>query len=812
MMKPTRLIGTLIMILVVTVFTSTARAAQPRYSSVGENAQPVGGTVYQYYYTSTLTEVYSTNGWEYTFTADGVTNYPYEPYLPNENSPADYRIHSNYTKDTDACASCHATHTAVGSGLLQWYSTYETCMACHDGTVTTTYNVVTGTLPDGSLAPAGMFGMGDEVSLSTHNVTGAVDHSAAPGGSTVPETAVIGGEQQVVRWGIKFGCESCHNPHGLGGNARLLNPDPNGVQVVRRDTEFTGYPLTEISGSPVTYAAYPKDANGQPDTTQMPYYILKTYPYDPVIVVDGAEDQGATIDNSPGYSIITTGRTVKSSIYATFTPALRVRMNVDNYLDANVTDAVYEQVDYLEGMNDFCGACHTDYNTNSSEPSGTYSEAYRHPVGQYYSDWQSAENLEFQETGIVMCTTCHVAHGTSQDYWLRSLASEGYTKQDAVELVGSSALKRKPNMAVCVTCHQPGTEGFAHEDSVYDSVYATYSQEGASYIGSDQCVDCHQRYAGWKQTLHYTGLSAGTGGMLPSAGEFDSHFSGLGKTTADVVYTIGNKWRQNYLVWDSTSSYLQVLPDDWVVGITATDPDQWPAQNSGWMYGEDTTNWQERAFADICAGCHTTGFAADTGSWQENGVACESCHGPGSNHRNTPVDQNITNPVKLSILLQNDVCGSCHARGRNVNSTYESRVSGNNNNYPRYDALGFKPGVSLSVYYDVVTAMEDGTNTYYYASQIDSIKDSKAPHQQYNDYIQSKHFEKGILSCISCHSSHGVNSEGVQLKRTAGQICSACHDTVMDLDRYMPRVTDNGIKNSRTHTFTTKHPDSGLVQ
>ena len=57
-----------------------------------------------------------------TFTADGVTNYPYEIYLPNETNPASYRIHSNYAKNTDACASCHATHTAVGDSLLQWYS------------------------------------------------------------------------------------------------------------------------------------------------------------------------------------------------------------------------------------------------------------------------------------------------------------------------------------------------------------------------------------------------------------------------------------------------------------------------------------------------------------------------------------------------------------------------------------------------------------------------------------------------------------------------------------------------------------------
>ena len=97
-------------------------------SSPAWSAQTLVRSVYnnQGAYLSTANKVYTANGWVYKFQADGQSKYPDEIYLPNEAQPANYRIHSNYTKNTDACASCHTTHTAVGNSLLQWYSNYET--------------------------------------------------------------------------------------------------------------------------------------------------------------------------------------------------------------------------------------------------------------------------------------------------------------------------------------------------------------------------------------------------------------------------------------------------------------------------------------------------------------------------------------------------------------------------------------------------------------------------------------------------------------------------------------------------------------
>ncbi|NIP49257.1 MAG: hypothetical protein GWO30_04435, partial [Gammaproteobacteria bacterium] len=67
-----------------------------------------------------------------------------------------------------------------------------------------------------------------------------------------------------------------------------------------------------------------------------------------------------------------------------------------------------------------------------------------------------------------------------------------------------------------------------------------------------------------------------------------------------------------------------------------------------------------------CAYCHTTGYRSQghqnnlpgvKGSWEEDGIGCEACHGPGSEH--------AENPRKSMHFGELDatICESCHQRG-----------------------------------------------------------------------------------------------------------------------------------------------------
>ncbi|GAV22952.1 cytochrome c3 family protein [Carboxydothermus pertinax] len=515
--------------LILGVVTSTAFAAQVR---VGQDYGP--------------TPKY--------FNADGSTFYPAEIYLPNETNPAQYRIHSNYSRNTDACAACHATHTAVGETLLQWGTVYDTCMACHDGTISTTYNVQKGEIGAGGKPTyGGMFGVGNEPYLSNHLVTGAVKIFAAPGGNITGnyEQYSVPDQGQGQRWDITFGCESCHSPHGLGGNARILNPNVNAYSLVNHKTNF---PLTKVSGSESFWVALSSGNSFNP-TEKNAFQWVRSYPYlkgtkvyfDGVEKVEGIDYR---LDNTAGYTKVIVLNGNPSNITASFYPALQVAMNIENYLDGEKTKtSETETVIHVKGINAFCGACHTDYNTENvykdsskSEPNGAadilnghYTEAYRHQVGfnvadfeQYLPNSNMVYELRADGKKYMTCLTCHYAHGVSQEFWQETLEDSqnknwfpaaksywgNYDSQNAlplVEIAGSSALKRAPNMATCETCHRkgPASEGYTTNSlgstPGNDRDTAINPSFPLTRVDNTLCQKCHDKiYAGWQRTKHAT--------------------------------------------------------------------------------------------------------------------------------------------------------------------------------------------------------------------------------------------------------------------------------------------------------------------
>ena len=387
-------------------------------------------------------------------------------YIPSDNvsKGGTTRIHTNFTKNTDACAACHATHTGVGGKLLQWETTTRTCVACHDGTVTGTYNVIGGYIgATSSRTKGGLFA--PEVAgsdWSRHAVFDSVKTNAAPGGARYTTAA----DDSKGKWTSDFSCASCHSPHGQGGNARLLNPDPNGAATLNKQSNFTLTPIDTV-----TFVAY----NGAAASGNE-YTWIKGYPYSvsTQVYANGAlQSSGYTINNTAGYTVVTFTAAPTQPVTANFVPSVRVKMAVSGFLTAG------ESVTYKSGINQFCGTCHTDYNTESTAGNSTtrsdehaygyYTSAYRHQVGMTWST--AVDGLKFEggsNNGTVVCLTCHVAHGTNRDYRLGALSGVdgGYwTASTVVEARGDgkSALKRKPNMGTCETCHQKGAgnEGYA---------------------------------------------------------------------------------------------------------------------------------------------------------------------------------------------------------------------------------------------------------------------------------------------------------------------------------------------------------------
>ncbi len=691
-----------------------------------------------------------------TFNADGSTNYPNEIYLPNEASPASYRIHSNYSKNTDACASCHATHTAVGKSLLQWYSVFDTCMACHDGTVTTTYNVEGGYIgpsSDNRSTYGGAFGVGNEDYLSNHNVSGALAIAAAPGGSTIGTSVTVGHDSKNV-WVSEFGCESCHTPHGQGGNARILNPDPNFVQTAAASA--TGYNTTAKDGSAYVVAAPATKA-----VASGYYYFINGYPYS--ISVYNLDDNAKltattqyTVDSSAGYtkiSLIGLDPTAGIRVYGT--PAMTVTMDIDNYLSST------ESVKHLSGMNNFCGACHTDYNTQTAQTytdgkfsgsgeklTGTYSEAYRHQIG--FSTGAAAGLVT--EGGKMSCLTCHVAHGTSKDYWQRTLVDAAvkgpdgttWATGDLVEIAGSSALKRMPNMGTCEACHKKevGNQGYAVNSGMTSSqtpatvdATATLNAWGKpvaaadrNWVGSAACASCHSEYyTEWKSITHgqSSHKTSSTCGGFDQTNAFGCHQNGM-----YVMYT------------------------------TAADPTVFNATYAG----------------------------------ADNGATCETCHGSGAKHVKAPSAKNIVGPSTINFDQKVYTCARCH-------DVYTQGTG----------ALPFNPSVSAPMFKgNGITVNPSGyVNSVVYGGTQQVIS-STAPTIAANSsiissghpgawgYADSKHYIQKIVACSDCHNAH--NGE---MKLSYEQLCTSCHDAVGAIDATMGKLLGHSqVDHSFAYGFT----------
>jgi predicted CXXCH cytochrome family protein len=385
-------------------------------------------------------------------------------------------IHSDYTVNTDACASCHSVHNGQDADgmLLQWTSISETCMACHDGTVTTTYDVVNGHIGStGANTFGGKFAQtAGGVSASQHNV-GIATMSAVPGGN--PSGTADGWGT----WGTGvLECSSCHDPHGVGGNARILNPNPNGAvkQVQKAAIPDSGAGVYKFSS--VTVSTNPAIVTVTTSATTQLLTTMAvadfTAPYNkklPNIVekLTIFNAAGADVTTSVTKIVPTNNGTAKdlevyyaagagNPIYVTYTPFMQVAATINPA--AKLTSA--ETVKWTAGMTEFCSACHTDYygpRTNATtklpEPKRAYETTEYHHTGNLTNGTKNYTELGNAGAGTSgNCLTCHYAHGVDQSIWDVTKNTNGSLKWvNKTEVAGSSALKRLPNMGTCETCH-----------------------------------------------------------------------------------------------------------------------------------------------------------------------------------------------------------------------------------------------------------------------------------------------------------------------------------------------------------------------
>ncbi len=239
-----------------------------------------------------------------------------------------------------------------------------------------------------------------------------------------------------------------------------------------------------------------------------------------------------------------------------------------------------------------------------------------------------------------------------------------------------------------------------------------------NYVGDQACAGCHAN--------------------MPEPGFFDSYVNSghpwkIFRTQGNTPD--GNTWPHTDppplpIVHDAQLEWSEV---EYVIGNY-----YWKARfidDRGFIYtgdADETTQWnlQTEEFVPYHAGevdkpfdcgrCHTTGYdpagnqhglAGLVGTWTEDGVRCEACHGPSSDH--------VANPSSVSPPGGKD-CAECHFRDAEFRMPWKG---------------GFM-----------------------------------RHHQQSEDMSHSPH--DGVLTCLSCHDPH--KSVVYNLGGTTAQ-CSDCH-------------------------------------
>jgi predicted CXXCH cytochrome family protein len=155
-----------------------------------------------------------------------------------------------------------------------------------------------------------------------------------------------------------------------------------------------------------------------------------------------------------------------------------------------------------------------------------------------------------------------------------------------------------------------------------------------------------------------------------------------------------------------------------------------------------------------CVACHVTGYQPSAKTWQEPGVGCESCHGPGSEHVGAKDKLGtIVRPAKLDPLRAAMICGECHSVGADRSGTYPCS--------PQY-----RPG-------------DDLAETFTDAKLTAHVPHRTPPWSQYSEWLQSKHAEANPpVTCTTCHEPHGVCGLPSMLREDGNKLCLSCHGTL----------------------------------
>jgi len=414
---------------------------------------------------------------------------------------------------------------------------------------------------------------------------------------------------------------------------------------------------------------------------------------------------------------------------------------------------------------------------------------------------------------------------------------------------GKLALVGSVLLFVAAVILRPDAEVSDDLDATRVAAQVPKQESTNGYVSSKACRDCHpDQHASWSRSFHRTMTQVVTPEtMAAPAEEFRSNLHGrdfhffaendrffvdvvdpdwdaervkVGLTTIpenekppyvrrQVVMSTGSHHIQTF--WMNGSKGNQLWPVPWVYHVQMK---KWIPQLDSFIippeHYRNNTYWNEN-----CIHCHSTGGeprlqvpeGPDT-RVGELGIACEACHGPGLKHaeyqtqlRKSGVpgsasEGEIINAARLSHRRSSEVCGQCH--------------SANKFDGPR---KLFVPGERLE---DSVTLLRFDDEFVQKSPMRSSFWNDGTMRLAGRDFSAletSACYQRGEISCLSCHSMHRFESPDDQLvpAMNSDAACLKCHETFAeDISSHTHHSPDS--PGSRCHNCHMPHTTYGLFK
>jgi len=391
------------------------------------------------------------------------------------------------------------------------------------------------------------------------------------------------------------------------------------------------------------------------------------------------------------------------------------------------------------------------------------------------------------------------------------------------------------------------------------------------YAGSESCRVCHpSQFESWHDSYHRKMTQPANASSV--IGDFDDvHLKGIdldvrlfrkegkyfaqlafqnppGGGTYPVVMTTGSHHRQAYWLARPGGEQLMMLPYMYVRAES-----RWIPRHSGYVnpmclqarpeigvFERDFNRWTA-----VCMNCHAThGIARPEGDAAaarrgtvaeaqvvEYGISCEACHGPGAEHvraNGNPgrryalhlggdTDPTIVNPAKLPHDRSSEICGQCHAVTMNRDDDAQRRwVHGGHTFRPgrvladdsiRAVIRGPKHKNPPERLADWQAAMDDGS---FWADGM-----YRASGREYSGLVESPCFERGEMSCGSCHRMHQERTDTrprsewaddqLGAGMTGNAACVQCHERFRDAAT-VARHTHHSAESSGNQCYNCHMP------